>query len=62
MEWNGQSEAGGRFAAIAYLVRPIRISRVIELDPYDDQVLAHALATRASAIVSGDRDLLFAEL
>ncbi|TAH43835.1 MAG: putative toxin-antitoxin system toxin component, PIN family [Gammaproteobacteria bacterium] len=46
------------YAAITQLVRPVAVPRVVARDPDDDHIIACALAAKADAIVSGDRDLL----
>lgn len=46
------------YASLAYLVEPAIVEPVIIADPDDDQVLACAVAAKASVIVSGDSDLL----
>lgn len=43
---------------LAVLVEPVPLPTPISCDPDDDQVLAVALAARATLIVSGDKDLL----
>lgn len=48
----------GDYLALARLVRPSAVPRVIKHDPDDDQVLACAVAARAHLVVSGDGDLL----
>jgi uncharacterized protein len=45
------------YAELAVLVVPSPIALTIAADPDDDQVLACALAARASCIVSGDKHL-----
>jgi uncharacterized protein len=46
------------YAALATVIRPPSIGRVVEDDPDDDAVLACAVAARADVIISGDRHLL----
>jgi putative PIN family toxin of toxin-antitoxin system len=46
------------YAALASLVRPAQIPVVIAADPDDDAVLACAIASNCSLIVSGDSHLL----
>lgn len=46
-----------RYAALAALVRPLPIPRVVS-DPDDDVVIGTALAARAELIVTGDRRVL----
>jgi predicted nucleic acid-binding protein len=46
-----------RYGALATLVTPSEVPRVIEQDADDDQVLACALAANANLIVSGDKHL-----
>ncbi len=46
------------YAALAKLVRPAPIPRVVIADPDDDHVLACAVAAQVDLIVSGDSDLL----
>ena len=46
------------YVALATLVTPAGIARVIAKDPSDDAVLACALGAKADLIVSGDADLL----
>lgn len=46
-----------RYALLTTTVDPVPITRTVR-DPYDDVVIATALAARARLIVSGDRDLL----
>ena len=43
-----------QYSARATLVSPLRVPRVIEHDPDDDQVLACAIAARAELIVTGN--------
>lgn len=47
-----------QYSAMATLVSPHTVARVIANDPDDDHVLACALAARAEFIVSGDKHLL----
>jgi uncharacterized protein len=46
------------YAALAVVIRPPSIGRVVEADPDDDAVLACAVAARANFVISGDRHLL----
>lgn len=46
------------YAALAGVVQPLNVMRVVLRDPDDDAVIACALAAAATIIVSGDRDLL----
>lgn len=46
------------YRALVMLVDPQAVARVVERDPDDDHVIACAIAARADAIVSGDKDLL----
>jgi len=48
----------GDYRALAQVVLPPHVPRVVDRDPDDDQVLACALTADAALIVSGDRDLL----
>lgn len=45
------------YLELVTLVQPDHVPAVVAADPADDQVLACAVAARASAIVSGDRHL-----
>lgn len=45
-------------AEVAVVVHPERTLAVVERDPADNRVIEAAIAGRADAIVSGDRDLL----
>jgi uncharacterized protein len=47
-----------RYQAIATLVEPARVPRVVPGDADDDHVIAAAVAARAELVVSGDRQLL----
>ncbi len=44
--------------ALALVVSPPHVPRVVANDPDDDHVLACAIVASADAIVSGDRDLI----
>ncbi len=46
------------FSALATMVKPTDIPRVVDADVDDDAVIACAVAARAQAIVTGDNDLL----
>jgi putative PIN family toxin of toxin-antitoxin system len=46
------------YAALARVVLPVHVERVVLEDPDDDAVLACAVAARAEVIVSGDAHLL----
>ena len=46
------------FSALATMVKPSDIPRVVDADVDDDAVIACAVAARAQAIVTGDSDLL----
>lgn len=46
------------YAALATLVRPAEIPNVVSEDPDDNVVLACALASNSSVIISGDSHLL----
>ena len=46
------------FAALATIVQPAHVARVVIRDPDDDEVIACAVTAAAANIVSGDRDLL----
>lgn len=46
------------YAAVVEIVVPAYVPQVVRNNPDDDQVIACALAARASVIVSGDGDLL----
>lgn len=48
----------GGYVALVVSVTPLAVPRVVERDPDDDHVIACAIAARADAMVSGDRDLL----
>jgi putative PIN family toxin of toxin-antitoxin system len=47
-----------QYSALAILVSPAQVPRVIENDPDDDEVLACAITAQANLIVSGDKHLL----
>lgn len=51
-------QAIASYGELALHVSPPFAPRAVERDPGDDHVIACALAARADAIVSGDRDLL----
>jgi len=51
-------QAIATYGELALRVSPPSAPRAVERDPDDDHVIACALAARADAIVSGDRDLL----
>lgn len=46
------------YAALATVILPAAIPRVIASDPDDDAVIACAVGAQAEVVVSGDRDLL----
>ena len=46
------------YAALATIVRPVKLSTIIQDDPDDDAVLSCAVAANAEAIISGDSHLL----
>ena len=46
------------YAALAVVVEPVAVERIVAQDPKDDEVLSCALAAKAEAIASGDRHLL----
>lgn len=48
----------GDYLALAHIVKPASVARVVARDPDDDQVLACALTARAEAIITRDDDLL----
>ena len=47
-----------RYGAVATLVGPLPVDRVVSADADDDHVIAAALGARADAIATGDRHLL----
>ena len=46
------------YLALAQLVRPVAVPRVVPNDIDDDQVIAAAVTANADLIVSGDGDLI----
>lgn len=52
------AEALAHYAEMSVVVAPEAVPRVVPDDPDDDEVIAAAVAAQATAIVSGDKDLL----
>jgi putative PIN family toxin of toxin-antitoxin system len=46
------------YTALATIVRPVKLSTIIQDDPDDDAILSCAVAANAEAIISGDSHLL----